>query len=122
MAEGWINHELAESWQACSAGTRPADRVNPLAIRAMAEVGIDISGGKPEMVDAYLDQPWDLVVTVCDSAKESCPIFPRPVDKMHVSFLDPAEAQGTEDERMAMFRAVRDAIREKLVPEIARRG
>jgi arsenate reductase len=96
--------------------------VNPLAIRAMAEVGIDISGGKPEMVDVYLDQPWDIVVTVCDSAKESCPLFPGPVEKVHVSFPDPAGARGTEDERMAMFRSVRDAIREKLLPELARRG
>jgi arsenate reductase len=122
MAEGWINHELGESWEARSAGTEPAGRVNPLAIRAMAEVGIDISGGKPEMVDAYLDQRWDLVVTVCDSAKESCPVFPGPVKRLHVSFPNPAEKQGTEEERMKVFRGVRDAIREKLLPEIARRG
>ena len=122
MAEGWINHELGESWEARSAGTEPADRVNPLAIRAMAEVGIDISGGKPEMVDAYLDQRWDLVVTVCDSAKESCPVFPGPVKRLHVSFPNPAEKQGTKEERMKVFRGARDAIREKLLPEIARRG
>jgi len=88
----------------------------------MTEVGIDISGGKPELVDVYLEQQWDLVVTVCDSANESCPVFPRPVDKLHVSFPDPAGAEGTEDERMAVFCRVRDMIREKLLPEIARRG
>ena len=122
MAEGWINHQLGDFWEACSAGTEPAERVNPLAIRAMSEVGIDISGGKPELVDRYLEQHWDLVVTVCDSARESCPVFPRPVDKLHVSFADPAEAQGSEDQRMAVFRRVRDAIRERLLPEVARRG
>jgi len=122
MAEGWINHQLGDSWEACSAGTEPAERVNPLAIRAMNEVGIDISGGRPELVDRYLDQHWDLVVTVCDSARESCPVFPRPVDKLHVSFPDPAQAQGREDQRMAVFRHVRDAIRERLLPKLARRG
>ena len=122
MAEGWINHQLGDSWEACSAGTEPAERVNPLAIRAMNEVGIDISGGRPELVDRYLDQHWDLVVTVCDSARESCPVFPRPVDKLHGSFPDPAQAQGREDQRMAVFRHVRDAIRERLLPKLARRG
>ncbi len=120
IAEGWINDQLGESWEACSAGTEPAERVNPLAIRAMAEVGIDISSSKPDLVDTYLDQPLDLVVTLCDSARESCPVFPRPVDKLHVSFPDPAGAQGTEDEQMAAFRCVRDAIREKLLPEVMR--
>jgi arsenate reductase (thioredoxin) len=122
MAEGWINHELGDSWQACSAGTRPAEGVNPLAIRAMAEVGIDISKRTPALVDAFLDQPWELVVTVCDSAKESCPIFPRPVETLHLSFPDPAAAEGTEAERLAVFRQVRDAIRARLLPEVARRG
>ena len=122
MAEGWINHQLGDSWEACSAGTEPAEGVNPLAIRAMSEVGIDISGGKPELVHRYLEQHWDLVVTVCDSARESCPVFPRPVDKLHLSFPDPAQAQGSEDQRMAVFRRVRDAIRERLLPEVARRG
>jgi arsenate reductase (thioredoxin) len=122
MAEGWINHELHESWEACSAGTEPAQRVNPLAIRAMAEVGIDISKARPKLVDTYLHQPWDLVVTVCDAAKESCPIFPKPVATLHISFPDPAQAQGTADERMAVFRRVRDAIRWRLLPEVARRG
>jgi arsenate reductase (thioredoxin) len=122
MAEGWINHELSESWEACSAGTEPAERVNPLAIRVMAEVGIDISHGRPKLVDKYLGQPWDLVVTVCDAAKESCPIFPKPVETLHISFSDPAQAQGTEDEKVAVFRRVRDAIRKRLLPEVAHRG
>jgi len=122
MAEGWINHELGDAWLARSAGTDPAARVHPLAVRAMAEVGIDISGGVPEQVDLYLDQPWDLVITVCDSAKESCPVFPGAVEQIHISFPDPAEAEGSDDERMAVFRAVRDEIRERLLSVVASRG
>jgi arsenate reductase len=121
MAEGWINHLLGDRWEARSAGTAPAARVHPLAVRAMAEVGVDISGGNPEHVNLHLDQPWDLVVTVCDSAKEACPTFPRPVPKLHLSFSDPAEAWGPDEEKMAVFRRVRDDIRERLVPEVRRR-
>jgi arsenate reductase len=121
MAEGWINHDLAARWEARSAGTRPAAAVHPLAIRVMAEAGVDVSSGVPEHVDRYLGEPWDLVVTVCDSARETCPVFPRPVEQIHVSFPDPAGAEGTEDERMAVFRSVRDDIRARLLPEIARR-
>jgi arsenate reductase len=122
MAEGWINHILGAQWEAHSAGTAPASRVHPLAVRAMAEVGIDISGGKPEHVGVYLERPWDLVVTVCDSAKETCPVFPRPVSKVHLPFVDPATAEGTDDERMTVFRRVRDEIRQRLVPEVRSRG
>ena len=121
MVEGWINHELGDKWLARSAGTDPAEHVNALAVRAMAEVGIDISGGVPETVGRYLDQPWDLVITVCDSAKETCPVFPGSVEQIHVSFPDPADAEGSDDERMAMFRTVRDAIRSELLPEIKQR-
>lgn len=119
MAEGWINHLLGDGWEARSAGTAPAARVHPLAVRAMEEVGIDISGGRPGHVKACIDQQWDLVVTVCDAARESCPVFPRPVPKLHVSFFDPAAADGTEEEKMAVFRRVRDEIRERLLPAIA---
>jgi len=121
MAEGWVNHLLGGRWQARSAGTRPAAAVHPLAVKVMAEVGVGIATGRPEYVEAYLEQSWDLVVTVCDSAKESCPIFPRPVETIHVSFPDPAEATGTEEERLAVFRAVRDDIRARLLPELGRR-
>jgi arsenate reductase len=121
MAEGWINHELGDTWLARSAGTDPAERVHPLAVRAMAEVGVDISSGVPENVNRYLDQPWDLVITVCDSARESCPVFPGAVDQIHISFPDPADAEGSDSERVAVFRSVRDAIREQLLPEVSRR-
>jgi arsenate reductase len=122
MAEGWINHLLGDRWEARSAGTTPADRVHPLAVRAMAEAGVDISAGHPEHVAVYLDQPWDLVVTVCDSAREACPTFPRSVPMLHLSFFDPAAADGIEDARMAVFRRVRDEIRDRLVPAVRARG
>ncbi len=122
MAEGWINHELGDTWLARSAGTDPAVNVHPLAVRAMAEVGIEISDGIPENVGRHLDQPWDLVITVCDSARETCPVFSGPVEQVHISFPDPAAAEGSDDERMAVFRSVRDAIREQLVGEVEQRG
>ena len=121
MAEGWINGRLGDSWEARSAGTAPADRVHPLAVRAMAEAGVDISSATPTNVRAYLDEPWDLVVTVCDSAQETCPVFPRPVAKLHVPFFDPARAEGSEDERMAVFRRVRDEVRDRLLAELRSR-
>ena len=122
MAEGWVNHLLGDQWEARSAGTAPAARVHPMAVRAMAEVGVDLSPGRPEHVDAYIEQRWDLVVTVCDSAQEACPTFPRPVPKLHVSFFDPALAEGTDDEKMAVFRRVRDEIRDRLIPEVRSRS
>jgi arsenate reductase len=122
MAEGWINHLLGGQWQARSAGTAPAARVHPLAVRVMAEVGVDIAAGKPEHVKAYLDEAWELVVTVCDSAQETCPSFPGPVEKLHVSFFDPAAAEGSDEEKLPVFRRVRDEIRERLVPEVRARG
>jgi len=121
MAEGFVNHLLAGEWEARSAGTHPAERVHPLAVTAMAEAGIDISSGVPEVVDRYLDEPWDLVVTVCDSAKETCPTYPRPVEWLHISFDDPAHATGTEEEKTAVFRRVRDEIRGRLVEAIRAR-
>lgn len=122
MAQGWVNHELGETWEARSAGTLPAESVHRLAVRAMAEARVDISDAIPEHVGTYVDDPWDLVITVCDSARESCPVFPRPVETLHISFPDPAEADGREDEIMKVFRTVRDAIRDRLLPEIASRS
>ena len=121
MAEGWVNHLLKDRWEAHSAGTSPAELVHPLAVRVMAEVGIDISGHVPQHVDRFVREPWDLVVTVCDSAAETCPVFPGRVEKMHVSFPDPVIATGNEDERLAVYRRVRDDIRGRLVPAIEER-
>jgi arsenate reductase len=120
MAEGWVNHLLKGRWEARSAGTSPAERVHPLAVRVMAEAGIDISEQVPQRVDRFVREPWDLVITVCDSAAETCPVFPGRVERKHVSFPDPAGATGTEDERLAVFRSVRDDIRQRLLPVLER--
>jgi len=121
MAEAWVRHDLGDRWEVESAGTHPARAVAPLAVRAMAEVGVDISGARPKHWGRFLDQRWDLVVTVCDSARESCPLFPGAAEQIHVSFPDPVLAVGSEKERLVVYRAVRDDIRSLLVPEIAKR-
>ncbi len=121
MAEGFVKARLADGWDARSAGTKPAERVHPLAVRVMQEAGIDISHGRPDHVDAYVRERWDLVVTVCDAAHETCPLFPRPAERLHVCFDDPASATGSEEERLAVFRRVRDEIRERLLPELEKR-
>ena len=118
MAAGWVNHLLGDRWEARSAGTSPAERVHPLAVRAMAEVGIDLSRRVPQHVDRFVREPWDLVITVCDSARETCPNFPGRVRRTHVSFEDPALSRGTDDERLLVFRRIRDEIRTRLIPMI----
>jgi arsenate reductase (thioredoxin) len=92
-----------------SAGTE-ATRVHPLAIRAMQEVGIDISAQRSKTVDSLLDDPWDCVITVCDSANERCPLFPGRTTRLHWSLEDPSQATGSEDQRVGAFRRVRDQI------------
>jgi arsenate reductase len=95
-----------------SAGTAPAPRVDPFAVRAMQEVGIDISAAVPRSVSEYLGQPFDLVVTVCDDADKNCPYFRGKVGKrVHLGFPDPTAATGSDEDKMAVFRNVRDAIR-----------
>ncbi len=110
MAEGWLRQLGGERFAAFSAGTHPAGRVNPLAVRAMEEVGIDISAHHPKHLQQYLGEPFDYVITVCDSANEECPFFPGAVKRIHHSFQDPSQAPGDESERMAAFRRVRDEI------------
>ena len=119
MAEGLVNARLGDRWEAHSAGTAPAERVHPLAVQVMAEAGIDISRGAPKSIGPALDEAWDLVVTVCDSAHETCPVFPRAVATVHESFTDPALAEGTEEERVQVFRRVRDEIQDRLLPRLA---
>jgi arsenate reductase (thioredoxin) len=116
MAEGFVNHDLGGSWSARSAGTQPAARVHPFAVKAMAETGVDIAAAQPRSVSDVLDEPWDLVLTVCDAARESCPVFPRAVPRRHLFFDDPAAAEGDDDAKMAVFRRVRDEIRERVIP------
>jgi len=111
MAEGFLK-SFDKNLEVYSAGTNPAERANPYAIKAMNEVGIDISNGIPENVDKYLDQSFDYVITVCDNAKETCPVFMGDVKhRLHIGFDDPAEAVGTEEEVMPVYRRVRDEIK-----------
>ncbi len=120
MAEGWLRHLLGDRLEVASAGTHPAREVSPLAIRVMAEAGVDISGQVPEHVSLYEDEHWDLVVTVCDDAREACPAFPGAARSIHAGFPDPWAVVGTGEERLAAYRGVRDAIRRDLVPLVAR--
>jgi arsenate reductase len=115
MAEGLVNHEMGDEWQAVSAGTEPAGYVHPLAIRVMAEVGIDISGQRSKPATEFRNEDLDLVVTVCDDAAENCPVWLGHGVKIHIGFQDPAKAQGSEEERLATFRRVRDEIRREML-------
>lgn len=112
MAEVILNHELAGRVRALSAGTRPQPKVADGAIDALRLAGLPTDGLFPKDLDAVLDEPFDLVVTVCDNAKESCPIFPRPVARIHLPFHDP------HGEPLESFIAVRDEIRARLIPAV----
>jgi arsenate reductase len=117
MAEGML-HELAEDWfEVHSAGTE-ATHVRPLAIRAMDEIGIDISHQESKTLEQYLGEPFDYVITVCDEANEACPLFPGAKGRLHWSFEDPSQVTGSEEERLAVFRRVRDEIRERIEQEL----
>ncbi len=113
MAEGLLRHMAGYRFEVESAGTI-ATFVRPQAIAAMAEVGIDISGHRSKSLDEFMGTPFDYVITVCDNANETCPIFPGPARRIHWSFDDPAAAVGSEEEIMNEFRRIRDEIREKL--------
>ena len=119
MAEGFVKNDLSKKWKAYSAGTRPSGYVHPLAIEAMAELGIDISKGKSKSVDEFRKKKFDLVITVCDDAAEDCPIWLGEGRVVHISFPDPAEAKGSEEEKMHVFRNVRDDIRRRVLYYLA---
>ena len=114
MAEGLVNHYLGEEWRAYSAGTDPAGYVHPLAVRAMAQLGIDISRQHSKLADEFRGREFDLVVTVCDDAAENCPVWLGQGRRLHLGFPDPARATGSEKERQAVFRQVRDDLRRAL--------
>lgn len=120
MAEGLLRHLAGERFEAYSAGTE-ATRVRPLAIRAMADLGADISGQESKLLDRYLGQTFDAVVTVCDQANESCPVFPGAKSRLHWSFPDPSRATGSDEEQLAVYRTVRDAIRARIEAELLTR-
>lgn len=109
MAEGLLRHFGQGLFEAFSAGTRPQG-LNPAAVQAMREIGIDISGHKSEHVDAYLESGIDTVITVCDHAAANCPVFPVRAERIAWNFEDPATASGNEEQRMAVFRRVREEI------------
>ena len=113
MAEAIVNARLGDQWRAFSAGTQPAGYVHPLAIKALDETGIQHEGGSKH-ADTLRDIGFDLVITVCDAAAEQCPVWLGRGKKQHISFIDPAEAIGTEDEKLAVFRGVRDEIAEQI--------
>ncbi|HWF09691.1 MAG TPA: arsenate reductase ArsC [Bryobacteraceae bacterium] len=110
MAEGLLRHDAGDQFDVASAGTKPT-AVRPEAITAMREIGIDISGQRSKRVDEFRDRPFDYVITVCDNARETCPVFFGPAEKLHHDFEDPAAAQGNEEQRLAVFRRVRDELR-----------
>jgi len=112
MAEGLLRALSGGTLEVHSAGTQPS-RVNPLAIEAMKEVGIDISGQRSKSVEEFAGQCFDAVITVCDNAKESCPIFPGAPLRIHWSYPDPAAVEGSKEERLRAFRGVRDGLRQK---------
>jgi len=112
MAEGFLQ-SFDSKIEAYSAGTEPADEVHPLAVRVMEEESIDLSRHKPKLVDQFLEQEFDYVITVCDHANETCPMFIGTVkQRLHMGFEDPSAASGTEAEVLAQFRRIRDEIRD----------
>jgi arsenate reductase (thioredoxin) len=113
MAEGFLQSFHPE-WEVLSAGTKPAEKVNPFAIKVMAEKGIDITGEHPKLVDQFINDEFDYVITVCDGAREICPVFTGKVrHRLHIGFEDPSDAVGTEEVVLPEYRRIRDLIAER---------
>jgi arsenate reductase (thioredoxin) len=121
MAEGMLRHLGGERFEVHSAGTE-ATHVRPLAIRAMDEIGIDISRQESKRLERYLEESFDYVITVCDDANEACPFFPGAANRLHWSFEDPSRAKGSEEEQLAVFRSVRDRIKDRVQAELVDGG
>ncbi len=113
LAEAMLRALGGHTFEVASAGTQPAG-LHPLTVRVLAEVGIDAGRARSKHLDEFLDQPWDYVITVCDSAAEACPVFPGAARREHWSFADPAAVQGSVEERIGAFRDARDAIRARV--------
>jgi len=113
MAEGLLRYLVGDQMDVFSAGTKPST-VNPLAIRVMQARGLDISHHRSKHLDEFRSQPFDYVITVCDKAAESCPVFPGPAQRIHWSFPDPAAVEGDEATRLQAFRQIRDALEAQL--------
>jgi arsenate reductase len=114
MAEGLVNHDLAGKVQAFSAGTDPTF-VNPLAVAAMGELGVDISRQRSKSLDEFTNEQFDFVITLCDHAAESCPLFFGGTRRRHMGFPDPMSIKGTEEEKLSFFRNLRDQIRKEII-------
>ena len=114
MAEVLWNQIGNGNWQASSAGSRPSGYVHPSAIKALEELDLPVNGLTSKSTDLFKEQPFDLVVTVCDHAREACPVWPFAQETLHWPFSDPADATGTPEEQMVVFRDVRDQIRQKI--------
>ena len=110
LAEGILKAELGAGFDVQSAGSKPAGYVHPLAVRVMAEIGIDIAEHRSKHLNEFLEKPVETVITVCGHADQACPIFPGQMNRHHWPFYDPAQAEGSEDERLRVFRAARDEI------------
>ncbi len=118
MAEGLFRHLAGDRFEVASAGTKPSS-VRPEAIQAMKEIGISLAGHRSKSVDEFLGKPVDYVITVCDNAKETCPVFPAGTSRMHWPFEDPpAPHDGTDEERLAVFRMVRDQMKARFTSEL----
>lgn len=115
MAEAIVNRELGATWQAFSAGTQPAGYVHPLALQVLAELGIHHQG-ESKSVEAFREQAFDRVITVCDDAAEACPVWLGKGARAHLGFRDPAKAAGSPEEVLNIFRQVRDEIRARVIP------
>lgn len=120
MAEGLFRSYLGDKYEVYSAGTKPVG-INPYAVKVMDEINIDISHHYSKHIDDLKDIPFDIVITVCDNAKENCPLFSGNVKMYHWSFKDPAEAKGNEENILQVFRTIRDEIKEQILSEFSRR-
>jgi len=116
MAEGILRHLMGNEFEVFSAGVRPSV-VNPIAIKVMAEIGIDISGHRSKSLDEFQGMNFDFVITTCDAARETCPVFPGKARHLHWGFNDPATVRGSEEEILSAFRKVRDEIKSRIQEE-----
>ncbi len=119
MAEGIVRHYLNDLYDVESAGATPASHVNPTAIDVMKEIGIDISANTPKPTDKFMEEAFDMVITVCGNAKDNCPTFPGAPVHHHWPFDDPYHSAGTHDQIIAQFRRVRDQIKDKFLAELS---
>ena len=117
MAEGLLRHLAGDRFEVMSAGTE-ATSVRSEAMEAMSELGVDISGQESKTLERYLGEPFDYVVTVCDDANEACPVFPGAENRLHWSLQDPSRAEGSEEQRLEVFRKVRDEIQTRISEEL----